>query len=232
MGLVLALPSAVAADQFVGVTINESGLCVGVAHEVNVTGTFRRSDTGPQYPDGATLTITGGSAAIAGATVAVTSITDATAILPADWTSQSFPFTASDTVSMTVSVTPTAPGEAFGTFTWFVSVNGVPFSPQFGPILLEDSVDCDADNDGVADADDVCPGTVLPQSSPPQWKKNHYKANVAGHFVDVTSTDSGITVADTGGCSGTQIIAAAGLGKGHTKNGISGDALAAWVASQ
>ena len=79
----------------------------------------------------------------------------------------------------------------------------------------------DADDDGVLDADDACAGTVLPDQPTGGLKKNRFAANADGVFADSNGTSAGITLADTDGCSATQIIAAAGLGAGHTKFGIS-----------
>ncbi|WP_423982253.1 hypothetical protein [Ilumatobacter sp.] len=85
----------------------------------------------------------------------------------------------------------------------------------------------DTDGDGVLDDDDVCPDTSLPDAAPTRGlKRNHYVADGAGNFGT-----SGYTVADAGGCSASQIIAAAELGKGHTKHGLSRGVLKGWVAS-
>jgi hypothetical protein len=70
----------------------------------------------------------------------------------------------------------------------------------------------DTDGDGVADTDDECPDTELPETTQAK-KKNRYVANADGQFVGVVDGQPlGISVADTGGCSGEQIIEAAGLG--------------------
>ena len=90
--------------------------------------------------------------------------------------------------------------------------------------------DPDADDDGVADSADACPGTVLPDVIP-ELKVNRFAANADGAFVDAKGAPSGYTIADTGGCSATQIAAAAGLGSGHSRYGITRSALDAWVAS-
>ena len=101
-----------------------------------------------------------------------------------------------------------------GDATWTVSCTPAP-----GP---------DADLDGVLDADDVCAGTVLPDPTL-GLKPNRYAATTNGEFLDSRGDSAGVTLADTGGCSATQIIAAAGLGAGHTKHGISGGELLARV---
>ena len=64
---------------------------------------------------------------------------------------------------------------------------------------------------GAANFADVCPGTVLPDVIP-ELKVNRFAANADGAFVDAKGVPSGYTIADTGGCSATQIAAAAGLG--------------------
>jgi len=88
----------------------------------------------------------------------------------------------------------------------------------------------DADGDGVSDADDVCPGTDLPDGIL-QLKVNRFAANTVGVFVGAKGTPSGYTIADTGGCSATQIISAAGLGNAHARFGVTRSALDTWVAS-
>ncbi len=100
---------------------------------------------------------------------------------------------------------------------------------QPGPFGLS----IDGDGDGVADSVDVCPGTVLAGDAdrPAQLKANRYFADAAGIFIDAKGTDSGFTVAETGGCSAAQIIAAAGLGSGHTRFGITRSALQDWIAT-
>lgn len=88
----------------------------------------------------------------------------------------------------------------------------------------------DADGDGVLDVDDHCAGTVLPEDVPPTPKKNRFYANSEGNFVDGEGNLAGISVTDTGGCSGIQIIEAMGLGQGHTDQGITRGALEEWIA--
>ena len=88
-----------------------------------------------------------------------------------------------------------------------------------------------ADADGVSDEADVCPDTDLAAEpdAPSKGLKPRRLWSTDEGFVD----RSGVLIyslADTGGCSATQIIAAAGLGKGHAKHGISPGAMAAWIA--
>jgi hypothetical protein len=114
----------------------------------------------------------------------------------------------------------------------------------------------DADADGVSDASDVCadttftagpakqklndnaakrkpnqnPAKLKPNQNPVKLKPNHYWSTSDAGFVDRTGA-IGYTLEETGGCSAEQIITAAGLGKGHMKNGISVGAMKKWVAS-
>lgn len=103
--------------------------------------------------------------------------------------------------------------------------------PQFRT-YYEPTTDADADDDGVVDADDVCPDTDLDESPPPTWKKNRFWANASGEFVDAQGSSSGYDMVDTAGCSASQIIEAQGLGSGHRRHGLSRSALDAWVAQQ
>ena len=116
----------------------------------------------------------------------------------------------------------------------------------------------DADGDGVSDASDMCadttftagPADLTPKgdsanakaksngkSAKPKrnqnqgtLKPNHSWSTGDAGFVDRTGA-IGYTLEETGGCSAEQIIAAAGLGKGHLKHGISVGAMKKWVAS-
>ena len=87
----------------------------------------------------------------------------------------------------------------------------------------------DADKDGVADSADVCADTELPDLPSIELKPNHYAATEDG-FVDRDGVIA-YTLHEAGGCSGSQIVEAAGLGKGHLKYGLSRGALEAWIAS-
>ena len=87
----------------------------------------------------------------------------------------------------------------------------------------------DADGDGVADAADVCSDTTF-STGPAKLKRNQFWSPSADGFVDGTGV-IGFTLADTGGCSAEQIVAEAGLGKGHLKSGLSLGEMRAWVAS-
>ena len=87
----------------------------------------------------------------------------------------------------------------------------------------------DADSDGVLDVDDACTDTVLPDQPLVELKPNRFAANADGEFIDGTGEPAGITLEDTAGCSAAQVIAAAGLGAGHSKFGISKGVLMAWA---
>jgi hypothetical protein len=86
----------------------------------------------------------------------------------------------------------------------------------------------DADKDGVDDALDACADTVLPDPPSIGLKPNHYAATADG-FV---GTDGQVeySLLATGGCSGSQIVEAAGLGDGHLKFGLPRGALEDWIA--
>ena len=99
-----------------------------------------------------------------------------------------------------------------------------------------DACDPDDDNDGVPDADDVCVGTVLPDDVPTVRLGVNRWADVDSDGVFDTTAPKGkgprrsYTIEDTAGCSAAQIIEELGLGKGHTKFGVSIDAMDEWVA--
>lgn len=88
----------------------------------------------------------------------------------------------------------------------------------------------DSDGDGVLDVDDICPGSVIPETGDFELKKNRFAVDVDGNFVDVDGTFSGYTIGDTGGCSATQIIEDGGYGLGHERFGITRSVLESWIA--
>ncbi|MFK8024429.1 MAG: thrombospondin type 3 repeat-containing protein, partial [Ilumatobacter sp.] len=92
-----------------------------------------------------------------------------------------------------------------------------PDQTDFDGDLQGDACDPDDDNDNVDDAADLCPASH-DDPAPAQLKKNR-------NWTD--STD----LTNTFGCSASQIIDDAGLGKGHTKFGISNGALADWITA-
>ena len=99
-----------------------------------------------------------------------------------------------------------------------------------------DACDPDDDNDGVADGGDLCYGTLVPESVPTdELKPNNYALVDGDDVFDTVVKGKGkgpevsFTLVDTGGCSCEQIIAAAGLGGGHTKHGCAVGEMEAWV---
>jgi len=95
----------------------------------------------------------------------------------------------------------------------------------------------DSDGDGVFDDLDRCPGTTIPESAPTvELKPNHFALVDGDQAFDTVSTGKGkgpgrsYTTADTAGCSCEQIVAAQGLGNGHTKYGCSISAMDDWVS--
>lgn len=93
----------------------------------------------------------------------------------------------------------------------------------------------DGDSDGVPDDDDNCPNTVIPESIPTKSLGVNRFALVDGDDIFDTTAPKGkgpgrgYTIADTTGCSCTQIVEAQGLGNGHTKFGCSIDAMDDWL---
>ena len=85
------------------------------------------------------------------------------------------------------------------------------------------------------DADDNCANTVIPESLPTKSLGVNRFALVDGDAEFDTTPPKGVgprrsyTIADTTGCSCTQIIDALGLGNGHTKFGCSISAMDEWV---
>jgi len=92
----------------------------------------------------------------------------------------------------------------------------------------------DKDNDGVNDDADVCPATSIPESPDRGLGVNRF-ALMDGDFSFDTNGSKGkgpgrsYSTEDTAGCSCTQIIAAQGLGNGHSKFGCSIGAMDNWV---
>ncbi len=93
----------------------------------------------------------------------------------------------------------------------------------------------DKDADGVPNDDDFCPGTTIPETLGRDLGVNRFTL-VDGDFDFDTTSSRGkgpgrsYTTGDTAGCSCTQIIAAQGLGKGHTKFGCSIGAMENWIS--
>ena len=96
----------------------------------------------------------------------------------------------------------------------------------------------DSDGDGVADPNDLCPGTVIPESVPfVRLGVNRYalvdddgvfdtsEASGGGHGPEAT-----FTIEDTAGCSAEQIIEEAGLGQGNLDFGLSFGGIRDWIS--
>jgi predicted extracellular nuclease len=97
----------------------------------------------------------------------------------------------------------------------------------------------DSDHDGVADEDDACAGTVIPEGVPTvALAVNHYALVNGDGIFDTTAPpgrgkgpDDVFTLDDTAGCSCEQIIAARQLGAGHERFGCSIGVMRDWVES-
>ncbi|MFK7857802.1 MAG: hypothetical protein AB8B64_03205 [Granulosicoccus sp.] len=87
----------------------------------------------------------------------------------------------------------------------------------------------DEDADGVADVDDLCPGTVLGVMPTVGVTKRRFYATVDGLFIDGRGTESLITVSAAGGCSGQQIIASAGHSSSNERFGLWERHLISWA---
>ena len=117
----------------------------------------------------------------------------------------------------------------FGDFT-LTSAGGTDiFIAKLGP--------SDTDGDGIPNDDDLCPGTSIPEAIVPSVRLGTNRwALVDDDFDFDTKKPKGngpnrsYNTTDTGGCSCEQIIAAQGLGNGHTKFGCSISAMDDWVA--
>lgn len=110
---------------------------------------------------------------------------------------------------------------------------------QTAKLVASDGADFDffgwsvaVDGDGVPNAADDCAATPLPDQATKQLKPRHYET-VDGdndgdyEFVDPDGNVT-YTLDDTRGCSLSQIVEEADLGKAHGWYGISGSALDAW----
>jgi hypothetical protein len=96
----------------------------------------------------------------------------------------------------------------------------------------------ESDDDGVPDAQDLCPGTEIPEPvptrrlSPGSWAltENDGVFRSGEAKGGGNGPGGGYTIFDTGGCSCDQIIDEMGLGLGHERFGCSTSAMDAWVA--
>jgi hypothetical protein len=112
-----------------------------------------------------------------------------------------------------------------------------PFDPIgliFESMTIE-AIPVDDDGDGVVNADDLCPDTVIPESVPTIHLGTNRWALVDDDLVFDTEMPPGggpgfaFDTEDTGGCSCEQIIEQSYLGLGHTKFGCSNSAMLEWV---
>jgi predicted extracellular nuclease len=93
----------------------------------------------------------------------------------------------------------------------------------------------DEDADGVPNDDDYCPATTLPENVPTERLGANRFADTDGDGVFDTTAPNGngpgkfYDMGDTAGCSCEQIIAAQGLGDGHTRFGCSISAMENWI---
>jgi hypothetical protein len=97
--------------------------------------------------------------------------------------------------------------------------------------------DDDADGDGLCADEDRCPNsTRIDRPSRGLGTNRWADRDGDGVFETVTSKGTGpkraYTIADTGGCSCTDIIAACGYGAGHSQHGCSISVMDAWVAGR
>ncbi len=115
--------------------------------------------------------------------------------------------------------------------------------PASATLTVIESVD--SDGDGVLDAFDLCPDTVIPEGVPTDHLGTNRFALVDGDGIFDTVSPGGnqfdngghspkgpnasFTIEDTGGCSCEQIIEAQELGAGHTKFGCSLGEMREWI---
>lgn len=96
-----------------------------------------------------------------------------------------------------------------------------------------ETADADYDGDGVENAADLCPDTVIPEAGVPsrELKPNRF-ALVDGDtsFDTILPGSKAFNVADTGGCSCEQIIDRLELGKGHSRHGCTSGTLKSWIS--
>lgn len=103
------------------------------------------------------------------------------------------------------------------------SPTGICFRPPF-----------DEDGDGVSNADDVCPGTAIPESVPTNsLHANRFALTDGDEIFDTVTNGSKspyiYSIQDTAGCSCEQIVDEMGLGKRHTKFGCSNRIMETWL---
>ena len=94
----------------------------------------------------------------------------------------------------------------------------------------------DSDNDGVDDAYDLCPGTVIPEAAPTssrglgnnRWALDSFSV-IFNQAPPQDGSKHSFDTTDTHGCSCEQIAEAAGLGKSHLRIGCSTGVLLHWI---
>lgn len=95
----------------------------------------------------------------------------------------------------------------------------------------------DSDGDGVLNADDICPGTTIPEGTPSISLGTNRWALVDGDVSFDTTASNGTgpsraySTADTGGCSCEQIVGELGLGTGFLNFGCTTGVMDRWVVS-
>ena len=89
----------------------------------------------------------------------------------------------------------------------------------------------DSDGDGITNDLDICHGTAIPEAVPASFlRKNRYALTGQPNATTFEGKNKTVfTTADTGGCSCEQIIAAMGLGGGHTEFGCSKSVMLQWT---
>ena len=115
-------------------------------------------------------------------------------------------------------------------------LNFASVSPDADADNVPDCVDMDDDNDGVDDDIDVCPNTSeeAPTSNHGLGKNRWSLLGSTDIFTQAPPQAGSVfslTTTDTGGCSCSQIVLAAGLGRNHLSRGCSTSALLDWISS-
>ncbi|MEQ9104801.1 MAG: T9SS type A sorting domain-containing protein [Rhodothermales bacterium] len=91
----------------------------------------------------------------------------------------------------------------------------------------------DTDGDSVGDNGDLCAVTVYDtmELNPNQWALREGSTNfIQGVNRKGKSSGGSYSITETGGCSCSDIVEAAGLGQGHLKKGCSNSVMADWAA--
>jgi len=106
-------------------------------------------------------------------------------------------------------------------------------------MVAPEDEDLDGVPDNFEDVVDACPATVMPETTIPtsgSLGNNRWALrNADGTFVQAGPQAGSVhsfDINDTYGCTCQQVIDAAGLGKGQTRNGCTTSALLEWINSQ